>query len=52
MLGTFGVLLVILKLAGVIGWAWWIVLIPFYPILLTLVMASLFGVIGQIWKGN
>ena len=31
MLFILGIILLILKLAGVIGWAWWIVLIPFYP---------------------
>ena len=30
MLLTLGTMLVILKLAGVIFWDWWIVLIPFY----------------------
>ena len=30
LLGTTGVILVILKLAGVIDWSWWLVLMPFY----------------------
>lgn len=32
LLYVLGVALLILKLAGVIAWAWWIVLIPFYPV--------------------
>ena len=31
MLLLLGTLLTVFKLAGVINWAWWIVLIPFYP---------------------
>lgn len=38
MLFVLGTLLLILKLAGAIGWAWWIVLIPFYPIFLIIVV--------------
>jgi hypothetical protein len=29
-LGLFGVLFVGLKLAGVIGWPWWLVTLPFW----------------------
>lgn len=29
-MGAMGVLLIILKLAAVIDWSWWIVLLPFY----------------------
>jgi hypothetical protein len=31
-LTCLGVLLIILKLAEAINWAWWIILIPFYPL--------------------
>lgn len=31
MLLILGVMLLILKLAGAVTWAWWIILIPFYP---------------------
>lgn len=30
LLGVVGVVLVILKLAGVIAWSWWLVTLPFY----------------------
>lgn len=40
MLVVLGVVLLILKLAGVIGWAWWIILIPFYPALALLLFAG------------
>ena len=40
MLIVLGVVLLILKLAGVIGWAWWIVLIPFYPATALLLFAG------------
>lgn len=33
MLMLLGILFLMLKLAGVIYWAWWIVLIPFYPLI-------------------
>lgn len=39
--GCLGILFLTLKLCGVIDWAWWLVLLPFYgPI--TLVIAFLF----------
>jgi hypothetical protein len=41
LLTFLGVLLVILKLAEVINWSWWIVLIPLYPLVVCLVI--LFG---------
>ena len=40
MLVVLGVVLLVLKLAGVIGWAWWIVVIPFYPALALLIFAG------------
>jgi hypothetical protein len=43
LLTFLGVLLVILKLAEVINWSWWIVLIPLYPMVLFLVI--LFGLL-------
>jgi hypothetical protein len=30
LLGLLGIILVIAKLAGVISWSWWLVLLPFY----------------------
>jgi hypothetical protein len=36
LLTFLGVLLVILKLAEVINWSWWIVLIPLYPLVIIL----------------
>jgi hypothetical protein len=38
LLTFLGVLLVILKLAEVINWSWWIVLIPLYPLSVFLVI--------------
>ena len=40
MLVAIGVILLMLKLAGVISWAWWIVLIPFYPLVAVLLFAG------------
>lgn len=37
-LWVLGIILLILKLAGVIAWAWWIVLIPFYSTVLGLLI--------------
>jgi len=34
MLLIIGIMFLMLKLAGVVSWAWWIVLIPFYPAIL------------------
>ena len=43
MLFALGVILLILKLAGVIAWSWWIVLIPFYflVVIMALYMVAL-----------
>lgn len=38
MLFVIGVLLLILKLAGVITWAWYIVLLPWYIVILLIVL--------------
>lgn len=50
MLALLGVLLLVLKLAGVIGWAWWIVLIPFYPAVILGAIAIFCLVMGKITK--
>lgn len=35
--GTLGVVFVVFKLVGVIGWSWWLVLLPFYgPVVLVI----------------
>ena len=40
MLIVLGAVFLCLKLTGVIGWAWWIVLIPFYPTFALLIFAG------------
>lgn len=53
MLIALGILFLMLKLAGVIYWAWWIVLIPFYPLiggLLVAVCAFTLGVVMEIMR--
>ena len=47
MLFLLGIVLLILKLAGVIGWAWWIVLIPFYPWLAVAGTVTVLTVLGR-----
>jgi hypothetical protein len=47
---VLGTILLILKLAEVINWSWWIVLIPFYPLFLALSILILLGLIIGIAK--
>jgi hypothetical protein len=42
---VLGTILLILKLAEVIQWSWWIVLIPFYPLFLALSILILLGLV-------
>lgn len=48
MLLVLGTLLLMLKLAGVIYWSWWIVLIPFYPVLIGMGIFVAAFIIGSI----
>ena len=43
-----GIVLVVLKACGVIGWAWWIALLPFFVLAGLLVMSALV-VVGLAW---
>jgi phosphoglycerol transferase MdoB-like AlkP superfamily enzyme len=43
-MGVLAIMLIILKLAGVIDWSWWIVLIPIWlPLALFAVVISIVG---------
>lgn len=46
MLVIIGILAVMMRLAGVILWDWWIVLIPFYPVVAALLFVLLMAVVG------
>ena len=46
-----GIVLVVLKACGVIGWAWWIALLPFFVLAGLLVLSALV-VIGSAWIGG
>jgi hypothetical protein len=45
---VLGTILLILKLAEVIQWSWWIVLIPFYPLFLVLFVLIIYFFIGML----
>jgi len=40
---VLGVFFVVLKLFGVIAWSWWLVLLPFYGLILLFLIAVVFG---------
>ena len=46
--GLLGLLFIGLKLGGVIGWSWWLVLLPFYGgfVFVLLMAAILMGIVG------
>lgn len=46
-----GIVLVVLKACGVIGWAWWIALLPFFVLAGLLVLSALV-VIASAWIGG
>lgn len=49
--GVLGAMFIALKLADVIGWSWWLVLLPLYgPLALLLVLAVVAGVLITIGK--
>lgn len=50
-LGLLGILFVGLKLAGVIAWSWWLVLLPFYAGVILWLGAIVLGV-GLIGIGS
>lgn len=41
--GMLGIVFVVLKLCGVIGWSWWWVTIPFWGVLALLIAFTLFA---------
>lgn len=45
---VLGVVFLVLKLTGVIGWSWWLVLLPFYlgPLLFLLVLVVVLLVVA------
>jgi hypothetical protein len=47
---VLGTILLILKLAEVINWSWWIVLIPFYPLFLVIFLLIVWGILYGIIK--
>jgi hypothetical protein len=52
-LATLGVIFVVLKLAGVIAWSWWLVLLPFYFGIAVVALLCLIGLgtIGSYFGG-
>jgi hypothetical protein len=48
-IGLLGVAFVVLKLCGVIGWNWWLVLLPFWGGLALTILLFLFAVIVAVW---
>lgn len=43
-----GIVFIILKLCNVIAWSWWVVLIPFYPAVLGIVLLIIFALVVAI----
>ena len=48
MLFVLGMLSVMLKFAGVVHFAWWIVLMPFYPIAAGILTLLVCGILARI----
>jgi membrane-bound ClpP family serine protease len=49
--GLLGVAFVVLKLTGVIGWSWWLVLLPFWgPAAVLIAVGLVIGVIAGVVK--
>jgi membrane-bound ClpP family serine protease len=49
-LSLLGVAFVVLKLIGVISWSWWLVLLPFYGVLVLMagIYLGAYGLVGLI----
>lgn len=49
--GVLGIVFLVLKLVGVIGWSWWLVLLPFYgPLIFILVVFVTAGATAALLK--